>query len=108
MKQKLFITNKEICVSLLCKTKRNYFRQINTDTVFRQQNILGNNKSSFFQKKLHREPKNETVTGNYKHAETFNTFLSNIAQKMRVNSNPEGITSTLNASDPVFITTEKA
>lgn len=51
--------------------------------------------------------KNKTNTDNYKLAEMYNKFFSNIVKNLDISSNVEGVTSTMESSDPVLSTTKK-
>ena len=80
---------RNICVSLLCKTKRNYYAQLDNKTAI----IL----------KEHAK----TITDNKKISETFNNFFSNIVKNLNIDSDLSDITSQTNNADPVFRVFEK-
>ena len=84
------LNNKQrnLCVSLLRKTKRDYFKQLN--------NVVSDN-SKFWQRKsllflgkaflietMILKDDNRTTTNNHELAENFNTFFSNITQNLKI------------------------
>ena len=84
------LNNKQrnLCVSLLRKTKRDYFKQLN--------NVVSDNSKFWLRKSLLFLGKaflietmilkddNRTTTNNHELAENFNTFFSNITQNLKI------------------------
>ena len=79
----LYNRQRNTCISLLQKTKRDYFKQLNNKVVSDNRKF-GQTKSPLFSEKAFRKEtiilkdNNRTITNNHELAETFNTFFSNI------------------------------
>ena len=85
----LYDKQRNLCVSLLSKTKRNYFSQI--DTAVSDRKFWKTVSPLFSEKTFNRESvilkeNTETVTDNYKLAETFNMFFINLVQNLDINN----------------------
>ena len=103
----LYNRQRNPCISLLRKTKKDNFKLLNNK-------VISDNKKSwqtisflFSGKAFHKEiiilkDSNRTITNNHELAETFNTFFSNITQNLKLDSNLVEITENLNISDPVL------
>ena len=103
----LYNRQRNLCVSLLRKTKGDYFKQLN-NKVISDNNKFWQTISPLFSKKAVRKEtvilkdSNRTVTNNRELAETFNTFFSKITQNLKLDSNLVEITENLNISDHVL------
>ena len=94
-------------VSLLGKTKRDYFKQLYSKVVSDNRKFWQTISPLFSEKALRKETiilkdNNRTTTNNHKLAETFSTFFSNITQNLKIDRNLVKITENLNTSDPVL------
>lgn len=97
----LYNKQKDLCLSLLRKTMRNYFRQLNTNTVSDSRTFWKTVSPLFSEKAFHSESialkeNNEIVT-----SETFNKFFSNTVKNLGIMANL-AVTSTLDTSNPIF------
>ena len=68
---------------------------------------MAKNKSPIFRERVLKETiilkdSNRAITNNHKLAEIFNTFLGNITQNLRIDSDVVEFTKSLNISDPVL------
>ena len=98
---------RNLCVSLLRKTKRDYFKQLNNKVVSSNRKFWQKISHLFSAKAFSNETiilkhNNRTITNNHELAETFNTFFSNITQNLKIDSNLVEITENLNTSDPIL------
>ena len=94
-------------MSLLPKTKRDYFKQLNNKVISDNKKFWQTISPLFSEKAFRKETiilkdSNRTITNNHELAETFNTFFSNIIQNLKLDSNLVEITENLNISDPVI------
>ena len=97
---------RNLCASLLRKTKRDYFKQLNNKVISDNKKFWQTISSLFSEKAFRKETiilkdSNRTMTNNHELAETFNTFFSNITQNLKLNSNLVEIAENPNISDPV-------
>ena len=103
----LYNRQRNLCVSLLRKTKRDYFKQLNNKVVSDNRKFWQTISPLFSEKALRKETiilkdNNRTTKNNHKLAETFSTFFSNITQNLKIDRNLVKITENLNTSDPVL------
>ena len=103
----LYNRQRNLCVSLLRKTKRDYFKQLNNKVISDNKKFWQTISSLLSEKGFRKETiilkdSNRTITNNHELAETFNTFFSNITQNLKLDSNLVEITENLNISDPVI------
>ena len=97
---------RNVCVSLLRKTKRDYFKQLNNKVVSGNMKFWQTVSPLFSEKAFPKETvilkdNSRTITNNHEPAETFNTFFSNITQNLNIDRNLVEIRQTFNTSDPV-------
>lgn len=97
----LYNKQKDLCLSLLRKTMRNYFRQLNTNTVSDSRTFWKTVSPFFSEKAFHSESialkeNNEIVT-----SETLNKFFNNAVKNLGIMANL-AVTSTLDTSNPIF------
>ena len=109
-----YVCNRQrnLCVSLLQKTKMDYFKQVNNKVISDNKKFWQTISPLFSEKAFRKETiilkdSNRTITNNHELAETFNTFFSNITQNLKLDSNLVEITENLNISDPVIKTIKK-
>ena len=74
---------RNLCVSILCKNKRDYFGNLNNKIVTDNKKFWKTISPLFSKKSFHREcitfkESNKTTTNNAEIAETFNTFLEKL------------------------------
>ena len=74
---------RNLCVSLLQKTKVDYFKQVNNKVISDNKKFWQTTSPLFSEKAFRKETIilkdcNRTITNNHEPAETFNTFFSNI------------------------------
>ena len=98
---------RKLYVSLLRKTKRDYFKQLNNKVIYDNKKFWQTVSLLFLEKAFCKETiilkdSNRTITNNNELAEIFNTFFSNITQNLKLDSNFVEITENLNISDPVI------
>ena len=94
-------------MSLLRKTKRDYFKQLNNKVISDNKKFWQTISPLFSEKAFRKETiilkdSNRTITNNHELAETFNTFFCKITQNLKLDSNLVEITENLNISDPVI------
>ena len=97
----LYNKQKDLCVSLLRRTMRNYFRQLNTNTVSDSRTFWKTVSPLFSEKAFHSESialkeNNEIVT-----SETLTKFFNNAVKNLGIMANL-AVTSTLDTSNPIF------
>ena len=97
----LYNKQKDLCLSLLRKTRRNYFRQLNTNTVSDSRTFWKTVSPLFSEKAFHSESialkeNNEIVT-----SETLDKFFNNAVKNLGIMANL-AVTSTLDTSNPIF------
>ena len=105
----LYNKQRNICLSLLRKTKRNYYVQLDNKYIKNSGKIVS---PLFSDKVFHKEciilnEHGKNSTDNKKIAETFNNFFSNIAKNPNIDSALSDIISQRNNADPVFRAIEK-
>ena len=103
----LYNRQRNLCVNLLRKTKRDYFKQLNNKVISDNKKFWQAISPLFSERAFRKETiilkdSNRTITNNHELAETFNTFFSNITQNLKLDSNLVEITENLNISDPVI------
>ena len=79
----LYNRQRNLCVSLLRKTKNNYFKQLNNKVISDNKKFWQKISPLFSEKAFRKETiilkdSNRSITKNHELAETFNTFFSNI------------------------------
>ena len=80
----LYNKQRNLCVSILLKNKRDYFGNLNNKIITDNRKFWKTISSFLSEKAFHREcitlkESNKTVTNNAELAETYNTFFSKIA-----------------------------
>ena len=103
----LYNWQRNLCVSLLRKTKKVYFKQLNNKVISDNKKFWQTISPLFSEEAFRKETiilkdSNRTITNNHELAETFNTFFSNIAKNLKLDSNLVEITENLSISDPVL------
>ena len=103
----LYNRQKTLCLSLLRKTKRGYFKQLNNKAISDNKTFWQTISPLFLEKVFRKETiilkdSNRTVRSNHELAETFNNIVSNITQSLKFDSNLAEITENLNICDPVL------
>ena len=98
---------RNICVSLLRKTIRNYYAQQDNKNATENRKFWKAVSPLISEKTLRKESiilkeHAKTITDNKKIAETFNNFFSNIVKNLNIDSDLSDITSQTNNADPVF------
>ena len=102
---------RNICVSLLRKSKRSYFENLSIKLV-RDNKEFGKNVAPIFSNKIKSKEKitlieNENIISNVKKvAKTFHEFFSNVAKSLKIFQNPYLISGT-SQTDPVLQSVEK-
>ena len=102
----LYNRQKNLRVSLLRKTKRDYFKQLNNKVIPDNKKFWQTIAPLFLEKAFRKETiilkgSNRKITNNHELSETFNIFFSNITKNLKLDSNLVEITENLNISDPV-------
>ena len=106
----LYNKQRNLCVSILRKNKRDDFDNLNNKIV------TDNRKfwkaiSPLFSKKALKDitlkESNKTITNNAELAETFNTFFSKIVPNLNIDSNLGNNITNANITDPVFCAVQK-
>ena len=87
----LYNKQRNICVSLLRKTKRNYYAQLDKKIVTDNRKFWKAVSSLFPEKAFHKESimlkeHGKTITDHKKIAKTFNNFFSNIVKSLNIDS----------------------
>ena len=111
---KVFIYNKQrnIFVSLMRKTKRNHYAQLDnkiaTDNkkFWKAVSLLFSEKA-FRKESIILKEHGKAITDNKKIAETFNNFFSNIVKNVNIDSELSDIRSQTKNAEPVFRAIEK-
>ena len=103
----LYNWQRNIYVSLLRKTKRDYFKQLNSNVISDNKKFWQTISPLFSEKAFRKETillkdSNRTIRNNQELAETFDSFFSNITQNLKLDRNLVEITENLNISDPVI------
>ena len=103
----LYNRQRNLCVSLLRNTKRDYFKQLNNKAISDNKKVWQTKRPLFSEKAFHKETiilkdSNGTITTNHEVAETFNTFFSKITQNSLLDRNLVEITENLNISNLVI------
>ena len=94
-------------MSLLRKTKRDYFKQLNNKVISDNKKFWQTISSLFSEKAFRKETirlkdSNRTITNNHRLAATFNSFFSSTTQNLKFDSNLVEITENLNISEPAI------
>ena len=84
-----YASQRNYCVSLLKKTKKEYFGNLNQKKCLRQQNILENSKAFSFGQIVSKEQttlveNNEIISEDGDVAQTLNSFFSNIVTNLKI------------------------
>ena len=104
--ESLYNKQRNICVGLLRKTKRNYYAQLDNKIVTDNRKFWKAVSPLFSEKAFRKESiilkeHGKIITDNKKTAETFNNFFRNIVN-LNIDSDLSHITSQTNNADPVF------
>ena len=99
-------------MSLLRKTKRSYYAQLDNKIVIDNRKFWKAVSLLFLKKTFRKEStilkeRGKTIADNKKIAETFNNFCSNIVKNLNTDSDLSDITSQRNNADPAFRAIEK-
>ena len=103
----LYNKQRNLCVSILRKNKRDYFGNLNNKIVTDNRKFWKTISPLFSEKAFHREcitlkESNKTITNNVELAETFNTFFSKIVPNLNIGNNLEDNITNPNITHPVF------
>ena len=98
---------RNICVSLLRKTKRDYFANLDTKIMKDNRTFWKTVNSLFSEKSYSKESislinKDGLVTKNEDLAKTFNIFFSSIVKKLDIEHVPDDESNLLNVEDPIL------
>ena len=99
-------------MSLLRKTKRNYYAHLDNKIVTDNRKFWKAVSSLFSEKTFRKESitlkeQRKIITDNKNIAEMFNNLFSNIVKNLNIDSDLSDITSQANNTDPVFRAVEK-
>ena len=108
----LYNKQRNLCVSILRKNKRDYFGKLNNKIVTDNRKFWKTISPLFSEKAFHREcitlkESNKTITNNVELAETFNTFFSKIVPNVNMDNNLGDNITNPNITDPVFCAIQK-
>ena len=108
----LFNKQRNLCVSILRKNKRDYFGNLNNTIVANNRKFWKTVSPLFSEKAFHREcitlkESNKTITNNVELAEAFNTFFSKIVPNLNIDNNLGDNITNPNITDPVFCAIQK-
>ena len=108
----LYNKQRTFCVSILRKSKRDYFGNLNNKIVTDNRKFWKTISPLFSEKAFHREcitlkERNKTITNNVELAETFNTFFSKIVPNLNIDNNLGDNITKPNITDPVFCAIQK-
>ena len=108
----LYNKQRNLCVSILRKNKRDYFGNLNNKIVTDNRKFWKTISPLFSEKVFHREcitlkESNKTITNNVELAETFNTFFSKIVPNVNMDNNLGDNITNPNITDPVFCAIQK-
>ena len=108
----LYNKQRNLCVSILRKNKRDYFGNLNNKIVTDNRKFWKTISPLFSEKAFHREcitlkESNKTITNNVELAETFNTFFSKIVPNLNIDNNLGDNITNPNITDPVFCVIQK-
>ena len=97
---------KKVCVSLLCKSKRDYFANLDTKIIKDNRKFWKNvnplfSEKSYSKKSISLINKDGLVTENKDLAKTFNNFFSNIVNKLGIEDVPADGSNLSNIDDPI-------
>ena len=103
----LYNKQRNLCVSILRKNKRDYFGNLNNKIVTDNRKFWKTISPLFSEKAFHIEcitlkESNKTIVSNVELAETFNTFFSKIAPNLNIGNNLGDKITNPNITDPVF------
>ena len=108
----LYNKQRNSCVSLLRKTKRNYYAQLDNKIVTDNRKFWKAvspicSEKPFRKESIILKEDGKTITVNKKIAEKFNSFFSNIVKDLNIDIDLSDNTSQTNNADPVFRAIEK-
>ena len=108
----LFNKQRNLCVSILRKNKRDCFGNLNNTIVANNRKFWKTVSPLFSEKAFHREcitlkESNKTITNNVEPAETFNTFFSKIVPNLNIENNLGDNITNPNITGPVFCAIQK-
>ena len=103
----LYNKQRNLCVSIFRKNKRDYFGNLNNKIVTHNIKFWKTISPLFTEKAFHRKcmtlkESNKTIRNNEKLAETFNTFFSKIVPNLNLGNNLGDNITNSNITDPVF------
>ena len=108
----LYNKQRNPCVSILRKNKRDYSGNLNSEIVTDNRKFWKTISPLFSEKALHREcitlkESNKTITNNEKLAETSNTFFSKSVPNLNLDNNLGNNITNPNITDPFFCAIQK-
>ena len=111
-RKSLYNKQRNLCVSILPKNKRDYFGNLNSKIFTDYRKFWKTVSPLFSEKDLHREcitlkESTKTITKNVELAETFNTFFNQIVPNLNIDSNLGDNITNPNITDPVFCAIQK-
>ena len=111
-RKSLYNKQRNLCVSILRKNKRDYFGNLNSKIFTDYRKFWKTVSPLFSEKDLHREcitlkESTKTITKNVELAETFNTFFNQIVPNLNIDSNLGDNITNPNITDPVFCAIQK-
>ena len=103
---------RNLCVSILRKNKREHFGNLNSKIVTDTRKFWKTISPLFSKKAFRREcitlkESNKTITNSVKLAATFNTFFSKIVSNLNIDNNLGDNITNPNITDPVFCVIQK-
>ena len=106
----LYNKQRNLCVSILRKNKRDYFGKLNNKIATDNRKFWKTISPLFSETVFHREcitlkESNKTITNNVELAETFNTFFSKIVPNVNMDNNLGDNITNPSITDPVFCAT---
>ena len=111
-RKSLYNKQRNLCVSILPKNKRDYFGNLNSKIFTDYRKFWKTVSPLFSEKDLHREcitlkESTKTISKNVELAETFNTFFNQIVPNLNIDSNLGDNITNPNITDPVFCAIQK-
>ena len=108
----LYNKQRNLCVSILLKNKRDYFGNLNNKIVNNNRTFWKSISPLFSEKAFHREcitlkESKKTIANNSELAEMFNTFFSKILPNLNIHNNLGDKITNPNITDPVFCAIQK-
>ena len=108
----LYNKQRNLCVSIFRKTKRDYFGNLNNKIATDNKKFWKTISPPFSEKAFHREcitlkESNKTITNNEETAGTFNTFFSKLVPNLNIENNVRDNLTNSHITDPVFSAIKK-